>query len=67
MQAAYGCHTAIPAAEADKVRAWDEDALSFRATGQRCDRFDFTDTPGRNIDPVGSDWRIVARIEARKA
>jgi hypothetical protein len=29
----HGCRIAIPAAEDDKVRHWDEDALSYRATG----------------------------------
>src|SRR5688500_4612379 len=41
LQGAYGCRTAIPAAEADKVARWDEDALSYRATGQQCARFTF--------------------------
>ncbi|OYO31635.1 MBL fold metallo-hydrolase [Janthinobacterium sp. PC23-8] len=41
LQAAYGCHTSIPASEADKVRAWDTEALSFDATGQQCPRFAF--------------------------
>jgi glyoxylase-like metal-dependent hydrolase (beta-lactamase superfamily II) len=44
LQAAYGCRTAIPAAEAAKVRDWDEDALSFTATGQQCARFSVDDT-----------------------
>lgn len=44
LQAAYGCHTAIPVAEAAKVRAWDEEALSYKATGQQCERFGFDAT-----------------------
>ncbi len=44
LQARYACHTAIPAAEADKVRRWDEEALSYRATGQQCARFSFDST-----------------------
>jgi glyoxylase-like metal-dependent hydrolase (beta-lactamase superfamily II) len=32
LQAHYGSFTAIPAAGADAVRAWDEDALSYKAT-----------------------------------
>lgn len=44
LQRAYRCHTAVPAAEAHKVRDWDEDALSFVATGQYCERFSFDDT-----------------------
>jgi glyoxylase-like metal-dependent hydrolase (beta-lactamase superfamily II) len=44
LQETYRCRTTIPAAEADKVRAWDEDALSYSATGQQCARFTFDDT-----------------------
>jgi glyoxylase-like metal-dependent hydrolase (beta-lactamase superfamily II) len=43
LQAKFGCSTTIPAAEADKVRRWDEDALSYKATGQQCPRFAFDD------------------------
>ncbi len=48
LQAEYGCQTAIPVSEADKVRSWDVDALSFQATGQQCPRFGFdaTVSPG---------------------
>ena len=44
LQAHYGCHTAIPVAQAEQVRAWDQGALSYKATGQRCDRFTFDAT-----------------------
>ncbi len=44
LQAHYGCSTAIPAAEAGKVRHWDVEALSFKATGQQCERFSFDST-----------------------
>lgn len=36
---AFGCRILVPAADADAVARWDEDALSFRGTGQRCERF----------------------------
>ena len=39
LQAHYGVRTLVPAASVDAVRAWDEDALTFAATGQRCARF----------------------------
>lgn len=39
LQAAFDCAITIPAGEADKVDAWDEDALTYRATGQQCPRF----------------------------
>lgn len=62
LQDAYGCHTAIPFAEADKVRAWDDDALSFRATGQQCDRFTFDAVlrPGDTIALGGAPWQVLA-------
>jgi glyoxylase-like metal-dependent hydrolase (beta-lactamase superfamily II) len=44
LQEAYDCRTIIPAAEAPAVRDWDEDALSYRATGQQCPRFRFDAT-----------------------
>ena len=44
LQGAYACRTSIPAAEADKVRVWNEDALTYKATGQQCPRFTFDDT-----------------------
>ncbi|MGS0743618.1 MBL fold metallo-hydrolase [Glaciimonas sp. GG7] len=44
LQQAYRCRTLIPAAEAAKVRDWDQEALSYAATGQQCDRFGFDAT-----------------------
>jgi glyoxylase-like metal-dependent hydrolase (beta-lactamase superfamily II) len=61
LQARYGCSTAIPAAEADKVRAWDEEALSYRATGQQCARFGFDATlaPGDVLSLGGMAWEVL--------
>lgn len=61
LQARYGCSTAIPAAEADKVRRWDEDALSYRATGQQCMRFGFDTTlvPGDVLALGGMEWEVL--------
>jgi glyoxylase-like metal-dependent hydrolase (beta-lactamase superfamily II) len=62
LQAHYGCHTAIPACDAPTVRDWDEAALSFRATGQQCDRFAF-DAVLQNGDAVslgGMPWQVLA-------
>jgi len=52
---------AIPVAEADKVRHWDVDALSFKATGQRCERFTFDTTiaPGDVIILGGMEWQAL--------
>ncbi|MGZ3352802.1 MAG: MBL fold metallo-hydrolase, partial [Xanthobacteraceae bacterium] len=54
---AFGCRIAIPAAEADKVRSWDEDALSYRATGQQCARFTFDQTVAPGQDLLMGDLR----------
>jgi len=61
LQAAYGCHTAIPAAEAGKVAAWDEDALSYRATGQQCPRFGFDAVlaSGDTLELGGLRWQVL--------
>jgi glyoxylase-like metal-dependent hydrolase (beta-lactamase superfamily II) len=62
LQAEYGCRTAIPAAEAAKVRAWDEDALSYKATGQQCARFGFDATiaPGDELALGDLRWQALA-------
>jgi len=62
LQASYGCHTAIPALEAPKVAAWDEEALSFRATGQQCARFTFDAVlvPGDAVQLGGLRWDVLA-------
>jgi glyoxylase-like metal-dependent hydrolase (beta-lactamase superfamily II) len=61
LQRAWACRTLIPAAEAEKVRAWDEDALSYHATGQQCPRFGFDGTiaPGDLIELGGMDWQVL--------
>jgi glyoxylase-like metal-dependent hydrolase (beta-lactamase superfamily II) len=59
---AFGSRIAIPACEADKVRHWDEDALSYRATGQQCARFTFDDTlaPGDVLTMGDLAWQALA-------
>ena len=61
LQAHFGSRTAIPVAEADKVRHWDVDALSFKATGQRCDRFTFDATvaPGDVLQLADMEWHAL--------
>ena len=64
LQQAYGpaLQTTIPAAEAQAVRAWDQQALTFSATGQHCDRFGFDDTlqPGDTLMLAGASWQALA-------
>jgi glyoxylase-like metal-dependent hydrolase (beta-lactamase superfamily II) len=61
LQTAFGCRIAIPVAEAHKVRNWDEAALSYRATGQQCARFDFDETiaPGDLLTMGGLAWQAL--------
>jgi glyoxylase-like metal-dependent hydrolase (beta-lactamase superfamily II) len=61
LQQTYACDTLIPSSEADAVRAWNEDALTFRATGQRCERFGFTGTieRGMTLRLAGVEWHVL--------
>jgi glyoxylase-like metal-dependent hydrolase (beta-lactamase superfamily II) len=61
LQAHFGCDTFIPEAEADKVQRWDEDALSFKATGQQCERFtiDGVVTPGETLVMGDLEWQVL--------
>jgi glyoxylase-like metal-dependent hydrolase (beta-lactamase superfamily II) len=62
LQRAYACRTAIPISEADKVRAWNEDELSYTATGQQCERFGFDATiaPGDVLTLGDMAWQALA-------
>ena len=59
---AFGCRVRVPQAEFEAVRRWDEDALTFRATGQRCARFAADDVlqPGEALTLGGTQWRVLA-------
>lgn len=61
LQARYGCVTAIPVGEAAAVAAWDEEVLSYRATGQQCDRFSFERTiaPGDRMILGDLEWQAL--------
>ncbi|HTH62417.1 MAG TPA: MBL fold metallo-hydrolase [Paraburkholderia sp.] len=61
LQAEWRCDTRIPAVSADVVRDWDETRLTFRATGQTCERFGFTGTlsPGERLTLGGLDWQVI--------
>ena len=62
LRAEYGCRIAIPAAECAKVDAWDDDALSFRATAQQCPRFSHDEAlePGQYLRIGDLDWQALA-------
>jgi glyoxylase-like metal-dependent hydrolase (beta-lactamase superfamily II) len=61
LQATWPCRTVIPASEADAVRDWDEARLTFRATGQTCERFTFDATiaPGAQLRLGALDWQVL--------
>lgn len=61
LQQAYRCRTTIPLTEADKVHRWDEEALTYKATGQQCARFTFDDTfaPGDVLTLGGMMWQVL--------
>ncbi|MCC8397409.1 MBL fold metallo-hydrolase [Paraburkholderia sp. MMS20-SJTR3] len=61
LQSTWPCRTLIPASEAGAVRDWDDARLSFRATGQRCERFGFTGTiaPGARLRLGALDWQVL--------
>jgi glyoxylase-like metal-dependent hydrolase (beta-lactamase superfamily II) len=61
LQATWPCRTAIPLAEAKAVATWDETRLTYRATGQSCERFGFTETiaPGMLLKLGGLDWQVL--------
>ncbi|MDP3842282.1 MAG: MBL fold metallo-hydrolase [Oxalobacteraceae bacterium] len=61
LQQAYRCRTTIPASEAQKVGSWEEDALSFKATGQQCPRFSFDDTiaAGDTLTLGDMAWQVL--------
>jgi glyoxylase-like metal-dependent hydrolase (beta-lactamase superfamily II) len=62
LKGAFGCRIAIPVFEAGKVRTWDEDALSYRATGQQCARFMFDETiaPGDMLSMGELSWQALS-------
>lgn len=63
LQAAYPqLRTRIPPGLAHAVRTWDEDALSYRPTGQQCPRFGFDALlpPGQAVDIGDRPWQVHA-------
>jgi glyoxylase-like metal-dependent hydrolase (beta-lactamase superfamily II) len=62
LQQAYACRTAIPAGQAEQVRRWDRDALSYSGTGQQCAPFTFDDTmqAGDQLNLGDLQWQVLA-------
>ncbi|MBX3635715.1 MAG: MBL fold metallo-hydrolase [Rubrivivax sp.] len=62
LQRAFGCRIVIPPGQWDEARAWDESRLSYRSTGQTCERFvpDERIAPGDEIVVAGRRWQALA-------
>ncbi len=55
-------HTLIPPGESEAIASWDQDALSYEATGQLCPRFTFDGLlkTGSTLSMAGLDWQVHA-------
>jgi glyoxylase-like metal-dependent hydrolase (beta-lactamase superfamily II) len=62
LKRAFGATIHIPPGHADAVARWDEDELTFGATGQQCERFvhDGLVEPGSTLRMGGLDWQVYA-------
>lgn len=62
LQGSFGCEVLVPAASFDVVKRWDESRLSYRATGQRCERFVATGSiePGMKVTLGRHVWVVHA-------
>jgi glyoxylase-like metal-dependent hydrolase (beta-lactamase superfamily II) len=62
LQRAFGARIVIPPGQADAVARWDADALSYRATGQRIERFahDALLRPGETLTVGPRTWQALA-------
>lgn len=62
LELAFGARILIPPGHADAVARWDEQTLTFAATGQRCERFaaDEILRPGEVLRAGELDWEVLA-------
>jgi glyoxylase-like metal-dependent hydrolase (beta-lactamase superfamily II) len=62
VQRAFGCTITIPPGQWDAVQRWDEVALSYAPTGQRCERFsaDAVLRPGETFGVGHQRWKALA-------
>jgi glyoxylase-like metal-dependent hydrolase (beta-lactamase superfamily II) len=62
VQRAWSCRITVPPGEFAAARAWDEDKLSYRATGQICERFVPDDCllPGQTLVVGNRRWLALA-------
>jgi glyoxylase-like metal-dependent hydrolase (beta-lactamase superfamily II) len=62
LQRAFGARLSIPPGQAEAVERWDDDALSYRDTGQRIERFrhDALLRPGDTLKVGRRSWQALA-------
>ncbi len=62
LQREFGCRVSIPPGQWDAVLAWDQTALSYAPTGQRCERFvpDERLLPGDTLTVGPQHWQALA-------
>jgi glyoxylase-like metal-dependent hydrolase (beta-lactamase superfamily II) len=62
LQRAFACRITIPPGHWQAVLDWDEQALGYRPTGHRCERFRPDDRllPGQSVDVGGRRWLALA-------
>ncbi len=62
VQAQWGCTVAVPPGHFAAARDWDEEALSYRASGQVCERFvpDRMIRPGDTLAVGQRQWQALA-------
>ena len=62
LQQSFGCEIWIPSGSWQAAIDWDEDALIYSATGQRCQRFlpQKSLEPGERIQTAGLTWEVHA-------
>ena len=61
LQRHFDVPVAIPPGQAQAVRQWDDEALSYRSTGQRIERFSASAVlqPGQMLRAGGRDWELL--------
>lgn len=62
LQRVYGCPVRIPPGSWAAAQAWDEARLSYRPTGQRCERFTPSAPvqPGQTLQAGSRSWQVLA-------
>ena len=62
LQRAFDAPLALPPGQADAVSRWDDEALSYRRTGQRIDPFRHQQLlqPGQALRAGARDWEVLA-------